>query len=248
MDIVVAHYMEDLEWLPVVPEFNYYIYSKNPEYDYGPLLKKHSKINIIKLPNVGRESHTYLHHIINNYARLKTSETFTTLFIQGKISDHAKFYQCCEKDTIVFMNKLIIDAVIFGKSQSTAKAWDFKSLGAHADFKITGPGAQQVDLTLGKWFYRNFGVPFPESARWWVGALFAIRNDFIVSQSKKYFENIYNQLDHPNPEIGHFLERSWFYLFNCPLPSTTTTISRESHSAPLPCCYGSRSRTVKPLL
>ena len=43
-----------------------------------------SDFNSIKLPNIGRESHTYLYHIIQNYENLANK----TLFIQGRINDH----------------------------------------------------------------------------------------------------------------------------------------------------------------
>jgi len=74
--IVVSRYNEDIKWL--IPfKLITIIYNKGDE-------DLNLNFNIIKLPNIGRESHTYLHHIINNYDNLKDR----TIFIQGKINDH----------------------------------------------------------------------------------------------------------------------------------------------------------------
>lgn len=56
-DIVLSRYEEDISWTkPFATEANLIIYNKG------------SPLNgTIRLPNVGRESHTYLHHIVHNY-------------------------------------------------------------------------------------------------------------------------------------------------------------------------------------
>jgi len=67
--IIISRYNENLEWLKEEP-FNKYpviIYNKGPNDDF---YKPDNLIKIVKLDNVGREGHTYLHHIINNYDNL----------------------------------------------------------------------------------------------------------------------------------------------------------------------------------
>eukprot|EP00542_Grammatophora_oceanica_P015665 CAMPEP_0194029340 /NCGR_PEP_ID=MMETSP0009_2-20130614/3085_1 /TAXON_ID=210454 /ORGANISM="Grammatophora oceanica, Strain CCMP 410" /LENGTH=651 /DNA_ID=CAMNT_0038668971 /DNA_START=60 /DNA_END=2015 /DNA_ORIENTATION=+ len=64
VEAVLAHYDEDITWIDDVrkedPSVQYTVYSKNsiPPFES------------IRLPNVGRESHTYLHHIVHNYHHL----------------------------------------------------------------------------------------------------------------------------------------------------------------------------------
>jgi len=61
-EIVVARYNENLSWLKKLPkDIIITVYNKGND-----------DINIpsIKLPNIGRESHTYLYHIIKNYNNL----------------------------------------------------------------------------------------------------------------------------------------------------------------------------------
>lgn len=216
IDIVIAHFQEDLSWLPVDQAHHYYIYTKSPDFDYNAVLKRHSKVNIIRLPNIGRESHTYLYHILQNYERLASANLNTTLFLQGKIRDHLKYYNVQSESESELITSLLKDAIIFGKSKSTAKAWPFKDMSAHPSFKLYSRHAimQHAEMPLSKWFCNHIAPIFPDEARWWVGALFAIRSDIITSRPKNYYQNIFNQLDHPNPEIGHFLERSWYYVFS----------------------------------
>ena len=66
--IVVSRYNEDISWT-----FKYYpniiIYNKGEDHISDS----------ISLPNVGRESHTYLYHIVSNYHQLADR----TVFVQG---------------------------------------------------------------------------------------------------------------------------------------------------------------------
>lgn len=77
VDLVIAHYNEPLEWLSSFSRLAT-VYSK------GELPKEPSIYREVKiLPNWGRESHTYLHHIVQNYDTLAD----VTLFLQGNIHD-----------------------------------------------------------------------------------------------------------------------------------------------------------------
>ena len=79
IELVVARYNENLDWLKLLPKnVKVTVYNKgNDDID----------VPFIRLPNVGRESGTYLHHIIENY---KTSSfSHTTVFCQGDSLFHS---------------------------------------------------------------------------------------------------------------------------------------------------------------
>ncbi len=77
-ELVIAHYTENLNWVRNLPAgLLTTIYDKSLE---GLL-----EWNAVSLPNVGREAHTYLHHIVNRYDSLAE----WTIFCQGKPFDHA---------------------------------------------------------------------------------------------------------------------------------------------------------------
>ena len=73
-ELVVSHYNEDLSWLDSISSRfdKITIYHKGTDQSFDNVL-----------PNIGRESHTYLWHIVNanEYAA-------NTVFTQGNPSDH----------------------------------------------------------------------------------------------------------------------------------------------------------------
>lgn len=78
VELVVARYREDLRWLKRVPRsVRVTVYDKESD-----------------LPNVGREAHTYLHHIIARYDSLSP----ITVFCQGKPFDHAWNFHAVLRD------------------------------------------------------------------------------------------------------------------------------------------------------
>ncbi len=76
-EIVIARYNENLDWLDKIPkDIKITIYNKGINDINRPF---------IQLPNIGRESHTYLYHIINNYDNLAEQ----TIFCQGDSIFHS---------------------------------------------------------------------------------------------------------------------------------------------------------------
>ena len=83
VEIIIARYNEDLSWLKKIPKsIKITVYNKGLD-DITQI--KDLKYDIIKLPNVGRESHTYLYHIIHNYNNL----AHKTIFCQGDSIFHS---------------------------------------------------------------------------------------------------------------------------------------------------------------
>lgn len=80
VDLVVARWQEDLAWLRRVPRpVRVWIYNKGPE-----VVPPRPATSVIPLPNVGREAHTYLHHLVTRYEELAD----LTVFVQGRPFDH----------------------------------------------------------------------------------------------------------------------------------------------------------------
>jgi len=73
--VVVARYREDLAWLRELG-LPATVYNKGPELDASALPPG---VRVQALPNTGREAHTFLTHIIANYAALPAC----TVFLQG---------------------------------------------------------------------------------------------------------------------------------------------------------------------
>ena len=76
-EIVVAHYNEPLGWLGDLPKgWQPVVYHKGTPCEFP---KTGRQPKSLRLENVGREAHTYLHHLIENWNRLAP----VTAFVQG---------------------------------------------------------------------------------------------------------------------------------------------------------------------
>jgi hypothetical protein len=77
VEVVVSHFNENLDWLSKLtsaeekPRVS--IYTKGQQ----PLHELESKMDVHQLPNVGREAHTYLNHIVKNFDNLADWTIFT---------------------------------------------------------------------------------------------------------------------------------------------------------------------------
>lgn len=190
--IVVAKYKENVDWLGnYIDKYPIFLYDKGGEkYNYNNSLK------VEYLENIGRESHTYLHHIIKNYDNL----TDYVIFTQGKYRDHISNF-----------NNLFKNKNCYFHPHYYPKNFRLKSY----DGKLT---ANNENLTFGQWFEKYIDKDIDTfHFKMKYGAIFTIRKENILSRPKQFYEDLYKQLQKggTNPELGHFFERSWYYIFNC---------------------------------
>ena len=75
--LIIARYNENLDWLTKFNDFKILVYNKCED------LEQNSNFKVLKLENLGRESHTWLTHIVYNYNNLND----INIFLQGKIDD-----------------------------------------------------------------------------------------------------------------------------------------------------------------
>lgn len=184
--IVVARYKEDTSWLN--------------GYKYVKIYNKHSGDNL--LPNIGRESHTYLQYIVDNYYTLPNRVFFT----QGSMSEHSK------EPIEFFLNS---------EDKITGHYFTHKCIDAFPDKdgRINWPQLYKADYNFFEWFnkYIDNDLDIRNSdITWAAGGTFSVRKDMIQSRPKKFYEMLLNQFpDHSDPELGHYFERAWYYIFNC---------------------------------
>jgi len=199
--IVVARYNEDIKWLLPFKDITI-IYNKG---DYHPLL---SKFHTIYLNNVGRESHTYLYHIINNYNNLKK----ITIFFQGNISDH--------NDKILDIEDYFQDKDFIGKLDNYDINLLKKEINHFGKYKkdLKTGNMRKSDFLPFDWINNIIGIDLNNISNFskvvW-NANFSIKKELILKKSINFYKNILRYIsDHSNPEEGHFLERSWYIIFN----------------------------------
>lgn len=199
-EIVVAKYNENINWL------NRYmhlvtIYDKSD----NPIENSHI------LPNIGRETHTYLYHIINNWNNLADN----TLFTQGSFSeDHRPFpieTYLIKKKNILFFTNFFCKGIKFRDNQFFLE-YNSKWLNEYnnGEMKKTTLSFEQFWLLFNNEIKENF-----DDYEWSHGGIFSINKKLIKSKPLEYYINLYKLVSHhKNPEEGHYFERCWSSIFS----------------------------------
>ena len=188
-EIVVARYKEDITWTEELRKigFTVTIYNKSE----GENL----------LPNVGREAHTYLYHIITRWDSLADH----TLFLQGNPYDHS---------TNLFEQI---------KSMQAEKP-DFKPMFINNDSIIMSILCDKNAQPHG--VYKNKLIPVGKLYEWLTmqsapevyystpGAQFLVSKNLIKRRTKKFYERAILSVSYANDPIeAHCFERLWPKIF-----------------------------------
>lgn len=192
VELVVARYQEDLAWTRNVPaDVRVTVYNKG-----GPLT-----VRARTLPNVGREAHAYLWHIVNQYDALAP----LTVFTQGRPFDHAP-----DLHTVL--------RAVAGGPLTVDK---FKWLGFLVDTddrrgrRLFVPWSKNVlreELPLDEFYERLLGERAPEFFRFYGGAQFMV-SAAVVRQRPLAFYRRALELTVSVPLAAHCLERMWDRVF-----------------------------------
>lgn len=218
MNIIVARYNEKLKWTNTAPfnKYKYMVYNKGSNEDF----EKKNVYKTINLPNLGREAHTYLYHIINNYDNLAD----INVFLPGSVdTNHKMFKKEMYATKIIDYIEKYKNAVFlsFGKPKNNnilEEFYDFK-MDEYVSTTVENKNINNETILrkskyrpYHKWFNNNFGdisVPY-----FIYHGIFSVNKQDILSKPKKYYENLLKLVDdHSNPEDGHFFERSWAAIF-----------------------------------
>ena len=191
IELVVARHNEDVSWLRRVPH-------PAVVYDKG---RDSGEPGAVRLPNVGREGHTYAHHIV---ARFEDLADFTW-FLQGRIDDH---------------DRKALDTIV-----ETSCPNGFVALGAHGPWGSRG--LKVVDLDCGKHpnlrpvthrvFRRLFGeaAEVPPPYAFMPGALFGASKAAIRARGLDFWRRLVATLEHDvDPIEGYAVERLWPLIFS----------------------------------
>ena len=207
--LVVSRFNENLEWLKEAP-FNEYpvvIYNKGSNDNFTKTDKVRKVIN---LPNVGREAHTYLYHVISHYDTLDD----ITFFVPG--SADLWYKQIKAKHVIKNANKLNDSVYYCEPGYNVQNQYNF-SLDSYETTHKSNKTTNNTFLLssmrpFGKWYEQNI-----DGEQDCVGyhAIFAASKKDIIKNPIEYYKNLIKYCEtHPNPEVSHYLERTWSDIFN----------------------------------
>jgi hypothetical protein len=210
IQIVVARYNESVDWINEEP-FNKYpviCYNKGINNNYN-IKKKH---DIVKLPNKGRCDHTYLYHIINNYDDLHD----ITLFLPGSTDLHYKLHKAKALIQALEYHKR---TVFIGNYYNNVKEDlynftidNYKCQYSQNNLLHVEDGIDKSKIRpFGKWFESKFGNRKINVISYW--GIIGISKEHIHHHPVSYYRDLINELDYSNPEVGHYIERSWAAIF-----------------------------------
>tara|TARA_B100000524_G_C23649939_1_gene369808 strand:- start:1890 stop:2612 length:723 start_codon:yes stop_codon:yes gene_type:complete len=212
LDVVIAHYKEDLSWVDKYLPKNcrIFIYSKS---DMIPNCKRKYTHKFLK--NVGREGHTFLYHIINNYDKKNLRKN--TIFTCGSIELIHK------KIILLFLLKNIGKYKFNGRLSDTN--YFINKLDVNDDKRLLKYGYcssskynknKNCSLKVKKFknineFTKFFGLNIKTKSK---DGVFMIKTNLIYNRPKSYYQKMIKYLDHAdNTMNGHFLENSWYTIF-----------------------------------
>ena len=244
-DMVISIYKEKLDWLKAYdkPEYtfrNIYLYNKfegnneKTSTDLGAVLGGKEAIKI-DLKNVGRCDHTYLYHIIQNWDNLAD----VTIFTKGS-ADLPR-----EKDKMDFMIQKLFDKTdpkprtsifkVIKLALSVPVQFGTFKLNAYQSTHPNNRGDSIGNIynrkmglanprPFGKWYKENFNdLPIYHVS---LAGVMTVSRELIKQHDKAYYERFLKQLElHENPEVGHYIERSWIALFH-PVPAESMHVDR----------------------
>jgi hypothetical protein len=184
MKVVVSRYQEKIDWTSGIKDC--IIYNKGPT-------TPDSVHPVISLPNVGREGHTYLYHIVQNYDQLDDH----TCFLQGHPFDHTP--------DLELRLRYVDDRVSFLPI----------SKHIHAINLCYDPTDFSLHPLLINTYQRVFGVSKTNHEfTFGAGAQFIVSRDAIRSRPKSFYENLLNIMEYTvHPPEGFALERFWTIIF-----------------------------------
>jgi len=206
-DLVIARYNEDVDWIKSE-------YSRIFIYNKGQHLNRKDEIS---LPNIGRESQTYLHHIVENFNNLNN----ITIFTQGNPDVHYFHNRHYNEEYFFEMKK---QAEIYGYSLNK-DYYPNVMFGGYKDgnYRDHHPTLRDPNIplsrfaTIGKFHEYIFGKSF-DQYKWYANGIFAISKEKILSRSIDFYKKILldEEQFYISGELGSYLERTWTLIFNIP--------------------------------
>lgn len=190
IELVVARHEEDLAWLRRVPRG-----VKVTVYEKGA-----GAPNAVPLPNIGREAHTYLHHLVERYDTLAA----WTVFCQGRPFDHVPdFHRKLRKLTAVAPNEGF-------------EWWGFvidqdDRIGSRL-FMDWSKNTDRRRLDMATFWAALWSEPCPEAFTFFLGAHFGVSAALARRQPRSFYEQA-RQISATMPDAAHCFERCWDRVF-----------------------------------
>ena len=228
-DFIIARYNENINWTRFL-QGNVFIYNKN-NLNLEINFQTNNNIKIINLQNIGREGHTYLYHIINNYHQINE----INIFLQGDPFVHSPdlFELLCMSDEYTDIQSLSLRHLpgspsynIVEKYKKNLNGASFSVFKFKHDIQIVGDRYNGYlfgsEPFLAKYkhndkiismFLKKCNIDIDkETYEGNLCGLFSIKKKCILSKSIETYKKILDELLSTRQD-GYVLEKVWFTIF-----------------------------------
>jgi hypothetical protein len=192
IELVIARCREDLSWLGRVPRG-----VRVSVYDKGGGIA-----GATPLPNVGRESHTYLWHIARRYETLAP----LTVFAQGKPFDHVPEFHAC-------LRRLAAGETPPGGFRWLGLMIDGDDREGARLFRHWVDNPEGRLLPLEAFWRALWDEPAPAARTFYPGGHFVVSAERIRRRPRAFYERAL-ELSVSLPDVGHCFERCWDRIFD----------------------------------
>ena len=202
--LIISRYNEDIKWLKKHKDFKITIYNK------GERLVDDPSFEIINLENKGRESHTWLYHIIKNYYELNE----INIFLQGKINDLNCMAYKNPNDYLKTIDQYGFVSSRYG--MLGPYHWDW-NVNIDKDIKYKKQW-ENNEISRSNIGFRKFSKKLFPNIPLFVATsysgCFAVKKELIMQHNIIFYEELLEILSkNRNPIEGHYMERLWCYIF-----------------------------------
>lgn len=210
IQIIIARYQENIDWiqeivsLPFVSKIHIFnkFYPKSSNMNFT---STDDKIIYYELPNIGRESHTYLSFIVNNYNYIINSNNFY-IFLQAE-----PFFHCKNISTTISNIKKYDLTEIFPFNGVVKENEDspFRKCDTHPHGLFIAYFMQKLfDLQLDE--KQTIDVNY--------GAQFGVSSKTIRQRPVDFYKYLLKLVSNEKNSIEPYIfERLWLYIFNSKL-------------------------------
>ena len=171
---------------------------------------------IVPSQNVGRESHVYLEHIVNRYDSLPDVTMFAQADVAAGYCMPIHHYRNCRLFRAVVVD--VGDGFPLCTRGHGEPGFRWVHFPAPWHEAWSDGRMLHAPTNMGDFFdeFVERERPPPGEAVQCLNGAFSVTRDVIRRRPKRYYERLLKAIpDHADPEVGHYFERAWPYIF-CP--------------------------------
>lgn len=169
-----------------------------------------TNIKIVTLENIGRESYVVHYHILKNYDDLPDKLMFIPANWKGRVHALNQMLMCVTAERFT-----PAPCVVKWENEQyfTIDKW-------HGTSEMNRQEVEKQEFTLsairpfGEWYKQRIPVPYKDLAV--LNGIFSVPKKNILRYPRESYERWLEELRNsgPNPEVGHYWERTWYALFS----------------------------------